>query len=193
MDGDQLARMAYLLVLLVAVGGWLVIEHRRRMGAMLRQIAAWGLIFLGLVAVYGLWNDIRTDLVPSQSIATDGQRIELPRGRDGHYYMTLDIGAVPVRFMVDTGASGVVLSNRDAQRLGIDRARLIYTSQARTANGVINTAQVTLRDVQLDGHEEGALRAWVGDGDLGLSLLGMEFLRRFARVEIAGDRLVLVR
>lgn len=193
MDGDLLARLGYLLLLLVAVGGYLLVEYRNRLGAMLRQAAAWGLILMGLIAVHGLWQDIRGGLVPSQSVAVDGQRIELPRAADGHYYMVLSIGGVPVRFMVDTGASNVVLSARDADRLGIERGRLVYTGTARTANGDIRTARVTLRDIRLDGHDEGRLTAVVGDGELGLSLLGMDFLRRFQRVEIAGDRLVLTR
>jgi aspartyl protease family protein len=193
MDGDDLARLGYLALLLAAVGGWVVVEYRRRLGFMLRQAAAWGLIFLGLIAVWGLWQDIRTDLLPGQSVAVDGQRIELPRAPDGHYYLGLEIGGVTVRFMVDTGASNVVLSNRDAERLGIDRSRVVYTGEARTANGVIRTARVMLRDVRLQGRDEGNLPAVVGDGDLGLSLLGMDYLRRFQRVEIAGNRLVLVR
>lgn len=196
MDGDELARLGYLMLLLAAIAGWFVVENRRRLGAMARQAAAWGLIFLGLIAVFGLWQDIGRHLLPQQAALVGpagASRIDLPRARDGHYYMTLEVGGVPVRFMVDTGASSVVLSNRDAERLGIDRSRLILTGEARTANGVIRTARVTLREVTLNGHPEGRVPAVVGDGDLGLSLLGMDFLRRFARVEIAADRLVLTR
>ena len=196
MDGDDLARLGYLTLLLAAVGGWFVVENRHRLGAITRQAAAWGLIFLGLIAVFGLWQDIGRQLMPRQAavLGPEGAaRIELPRARDGHYYMTLDIGGVPVRFMVDTGATSVVLSNRDAERLGIDRGRLVWTGEARTANGVIRTARITLRDVTLNGHPEGRVPAVVGDGDLGLSLLGMEYLGRFSRIEIASDRLVLTR
>ena len=40
-------------------------------------------------------------------------RIEVPRSNDGHYHLTLDVNGTPVDFMVDTGASGVVLSQNE--------------------------------------------------------------------------------
>ena len=32
MDGDTLARVAYLAIILVALGGWALVEFRQRMG-----------------------------------------------------------------------------------------------------------------------------------------------------------------
>ena len=57
---------------------------------------------------------------------------------------TLEINGTPVRFMVDTGASDIVLSRRDAERVGIDPAALGYLGRARTANGTVPTARVRL-------------------------------------------------
>lgn len=193
MDSLDFGRLAYLLLLGTALLGWLVVENRGRMGSMLRQGLAWGLIFLGVVAAYGLWSDIRTEVAPSQAILAEGERIEVPRAPDGHYYLTLEVGGVPVRFMIDTGATNVVLSDRDSARLGIDRDKLVFTGTARTANGTIRTARVTLEDVTLGGVPEGRLSAWVGDGRLETSLLGMDYLGRFSRVEIERNRLLLTR
>ena len=191
MTGDDFARLAYLLILGSAIAGWLVVESRGRMGQMARQALAWLLIFVGLAAAYGLWQDF----APSgqrQSFALDGSaQVVLNRAPDTHFYLTLDVTGTPVRFMVDTGATGIVLSDRDSDRLGIDRRSLAYLGEARTANGIIRTARVTLRDVRLDGASLGDLTAWVGDGPLGVSLLGMDFLNRFERVEMLRDRLVL--
>ena len=52
--------------------------------------------------------------------------------------------ARPVRFMVDTGASDIVLSRRDAERVGIEPGSLSYLGRARTANGAVATAPVRL-------------------------------------------------
>ena len=193
MDSDTFGRLAYLGLLGAAILGWLVVENRGRMGAMLRQGLAWGLIFLGVVAGYGLWSDIRTEVAPRQAVMAEGGRVEIPRAPDGHFYLTLYVNGTPVRFMIDTGATNVVLSGRDADRLGIDRNALAFTGEARTANGTIRTARVTLPEVTLDGRPEGRLAAWVGDGALDISLLGMEYLGRFERVEIARDRMILTR
>ena len=102
MDGETLARVGYLAIILVALGGWVLVEFRQRMGQALRMAMAWGLIFVGIIAGYGLWSDIRHDILPMQELAADGS-VEVPRAEDGHYYLTLTINGTAVPFMVDTG------------------------------------------------------------------------------------------
>ena len=192
MSGDDFARLAYLVVLGSAVIGWLVDESRGRLGQMARQSLAWLLIVVGLAAGYGLWKDFGLR-APDQAVLRQDGQIVVARAPDDHFYLTLDIDGTPVRFMVDTGASTVVLSDRDTDRLGIDRRGLAFFGSAQTANGTIRTARITLKDVRLDGEPLGDLPASVGDGPLGISLLGMDFLNRFEKVEMSRDRLVLTR
>jgi len=191
MDGDTTARLIYLGLLLAAVGGWIFAEFRGRMGFALRTAMAWGMIFLGVMAGYGLWQEMRTEVIPRQAVLEGGE-ITLPRAPDGHYYLTLDIAGTPLRFMVDTGATNVVLSRDDARTLGFDPDTLMYLGEARTANGVVRTARVELQDVRLGPYADESLRAFVNDGDMEGSLLGMDYLGRY-RIEIAGDRMVLRR
>lgn len=191
MDGDTLARVAYLGLLIVAVGGYLLVEYRGKLGQAARGFMAWGLIFVGVAAGYGLWTDMRTQLNPRQSVATSGA-IELPRAPDGHYYLTLEINGKPLEFLVDTGATNIVLSHNDAERLGLDLNDLVYLGSAQTANGVVRTARLTLTDVRLGPIRDEELTAFVTDGDMEESLLGMDYLGRF-RIEIAADRMILTR
>lgn len=189
MDGDTLARVGYLAIILVALGGWVMVEFRQRMGQALRMALAWGLIFVGVMAGYGLWSDIKRDVMPIQEVAADGA-VEVPRSADGHYYLTLTIDGTGVPFMVDTGASGMVLSARDAERLGIDLAGLDYRGQATTANGVVRTARVTLAEVELGPFRNAEFGAFVTEGELDQSLLGMDYLGQF-RMEFDGGKLIL--
>ena len=191
MDGDTIARLGYLGLLLAAVGGWVIVEYRQRMGQALRAAAAWGLIFIGAMAGFGLWQDIRTDISPSQMV-TDAGTVELPRAPDGHYYATLTINGTDVQFMADTGASTMVLSQDDARRLGIDPDSLIYLGEAMTATGPVRTARVTLDEVLLGPFSDQSFSAWVNDGEMDGSLLGMDYLGKF-RIEIAGDKMILHR
>lgn len=189
MDGETLARVAYLGLILVALGGWVMVEFRQRMGQALRMALAWGLIFVGMMAGYGLWSDIRRDIMPIQEVAQDGS-VEVPRAEDGHYYLTLMIDGTGVPFMVDTGASGMVLAAKDAARLGIDPASLNYFGQANTANGVVRTARVTLPLVELGPFRNERFQAFVTEGELDQSLLGMDYLGQF-RMEFSGGKLIL--
>jgi len=191
MDGDTTARVIYLGILIAAVGSYLLVEFRGRMGQMLRGLVSWGLIIVGLMAGYGLWNDMSVKIMPQQSVA-DGGEIVLPRAPDGHYYVTLLVDGQPIDFMVDTGASGVVLSREDAVRLGIDPEGLAYLGSAQTANGTVRTSRITLENVELGAYSDAKLRAFVTEGEMGGSLLGMEYLGRF-KIEIAGGEMILRR
>jgi len=192
MDGEDFARLGYLALLLAAIGGWVIVEYRGRMAQALRVAAAWGLIFLGVMAAYGLWNDIRGPKAIPDQILTDSGRVELPRAPDGHYYATLTVNGVDLRFMADTGASTMVLTQDDARAIGLDPDTLLYLGQAYTANGVVRTARVTLDSVAFGPFADSGVSAWVNEGEMDVSLLGMDYLGRF-RIEIAGDRMILGR
>lgn len=189
MDSETLARVAYLAIILAALGGWVMVEFRQRMGQALRMAMAWGLIFVGMVAGYGLWSDISRDGVPRQMV-TDAGGIEVPRAPDGHYYLEVRVNGTPLTFMVDTGASGMVLGMEDAERLGIAAESLEFRGEAMTANGVVRTAEVTLPLVELGPYRTEGFRAYVTEGEMPGSLLGMDYLGQF-RMEFDGGRLVL--
>ena len=190
MSGDDFGRLIYLGLLAVVVGGYFLLQNRTSLGKVAQQVAVWGLIFVGVAAGYGLWHDIVASNPQLARFSEDGQ-ITVPRAQDGHYYLTLTINQKPVDFMIDTGATDVVLTLRDAKAVGIETDGLSYLGQAQTANGTVRTARVRLQDVQLGKTDQGGLVAWVNEGDLDISLLGMTYLQRFARMEIAGDQMIL--
>lgn len=191
--GDQTASLIYLLLLGTAIALSHLVANRGNMGRVARQAALWGLIFLGTLAVIGLWPTIRDTVVPRQAVLQDGRQISVPMSADGHFYLTLDLNGVPVRFVVDTGASEVVLSAADAERIGIDTGALVYSGRAMTANGMVQTAPVRIGTVALGPIVEQAIPAVVNGGDLSESLLGMAFLDRFRRITIENGQMILTR
>lgn len=193
MDSDQIARLAYLVLLTAAIAGYFLLQNRQRLGQLAQQAAIWGLIFLGVIAGLGLWSDIRSTVMPRQAVFADQGKIEVPRGPDGHFYMTVKVNGAPLRFVVDTGASEVVLTKQDAAQLGFDPASLSYIGSASTANGTVSTAPVRLDTVTLGPFTDRNVRAWVNGGPMDMSLLGNSYLRRFGKIEITGDKLVLIR
>jgi aspartyl protease family protein len=192
MTSDQIANFAYLALMGTAVAGWFFVQNRDNLGKSLQQALLWGLIFLGTIAAVGLWSDIRSTVSPSQASLSAGV-IEVPRSFDGHYYLSLTINDAPIRFVVDTGATDMVLSLADAQSVGINTNTLRFDGSATTANGIVGTATVFLDTVQLDDILDRDFRASVNQGDLDTSLLGMGYLQRFSRIEIANNRLLLTR
>ncbi len=193
MPDIDIARLAYLGLLAAALIAMMLFRNRTRGALKLQYAGIWALIILGAIAAAGLWQDIRATVMPRQQVLAAQGRIELPRAPDGHYYVSVDINGVATRFVVDTGASGMVLTRRDAERAGIDVADLLYRGQASTANGPVRTAPVTLQSVAIGPFADRNLRAYVNEGEMTTSLLGMSYLQRFARLEISGGRMVLER
>ena len=65
--GDyEIGRFIYLAILLVAVGSWVFVQNRQSLGKTMQMFAVWGFIFLGVIASYGLWEDIRQTVRPQQ-------------------------------------------------------------------------------------------------------------------------------
>ena len=95
--------------------------------------------------------------------------------------------------MVDTGASSIALGPADARRVGLVPDDLAYIGTAMTANGQVRTAPVTLDEIAIGDIVDRNVRAWVIGADLDGSLLGMSYLRTFARVSFEGDLLILER
>ena len=191
MDGDLMARIGYLTLLLIAVGGWAFAEFRGRMGQALRMATAWGMIVLGLVAGYGIWNDISQNLRPRAAVTAQGT-ISIPRAPDGHYYLTVTVNDVDIDFLIDTGATNVVLNDRDARRIGIDPATLAFSATAQTANGPVQISHVTLDRVAIGPYADSRVSAWVSQGETEISLLGMSYLSRYD-LQISGGTMTLSR
>ncbi len=193
MSSLELGNLAYLVLLGAVLVFWLFVQNRQTLGKTAQTAAAWGLIFLGTIAAVGLWDDIRQTVAPQQAVFADAGRIELPRAPDGHYYVTLDLNGAPVRFVVDTGASSIVLTRADARAAGLDMQGLSFLSQAMTANGPVQTAPVEIARLNLGPFSDTGVRAYVNDGEMEQSLLGMTYLQRFDRLEISGGKMILER
>jgi len=121
-----------------------------------------------------------------------GGDIVLRRSRDGHFYARLGINGVDIPFVVDTGATHMVLSKADAAKAGIDPDSLVYIGRANTANGQVRTARIRLDEVAFGERIDQRVPATVNGGELTTSLLGMSYLDRFSRIEIERDNLRLV-
>lgn len=190
----ETSRLIYLILLLLMVAGWFYMQNRQGLNKSLQQIAVWGMIFIGAAAGYGLWGDItRNSGIPRQSYETGTGAVTIPRSADGHYYLTALVNGEAIRFVVDTGATDMVLTRQDAERAGLSPETLNYLGRAKTANGEVRTAYVRLSEVQLGEVRDFDVPAVVNDGEMPQSLLGMGYLQRWGRIEIANNELILKR
>ncbi len=95
------------------------------------------------------------------------------------YVVVGSINGYPVDFIVDTGATLVSMSGREAKRLGIDFRVTGRRGQSSTASGIAEIFTVTLDRVKVGDIELRNVRGAVHDGDFPpATLLGMSFLSR---------------
>ena len=193
LTSDDQAVLVYLVLILLVVGGSMVISSRGRLNTTLQQAAIWGLIFVGAVGAYSLKDRIEASLYPERALISERGTIMFNRARDGHFYAEVEVNGKKIEFVIDTGATHIVLSQKDAAHIGYPVGDLIYSGRANTANGVVPMARITLDSLALGRFNDRNIAATVNGGELATSLLGMRYLERFRKIEIAGSRLTLTR
>jgi aspartyl protease family protein len=99
----------------------------------------------------------------------------LKRGLDGHYRAEALINGEKVDVLVDTGATGVAISQSVADKLNLKSLSAVRTN---TANGTAVGYMVRLSSVKLGGVEASNVSAMIAPGLEGDVLLGMSFLAR---------------
>jgi aspartyl protease family protein len=202
LDNDQTIRALYLLALLAFLLGGFGYWRRMRVSA-LGHLAIWALMIVALISVYAyrapllrLAAPVLQELDPSRVVeitSPDGAReLVIRRGPDGHFHLDADVNGVPVRFLVDTGASSTVLTEADAVRSGIDPAALRFNRPVQTANGTAFFAGARLESLEIGPYRFRDVPIGImPENTLGISLLGMSTINRFGGWRIEGDRMVL--
>jgi aspartyl protease family protein len=193
MTTDDKAYAFYLILLLVVVGSSFLFSRRGNLNQTVQQVLIWILIFVGVIIAYGFGDVLKSQLFPSSFVQNGTGSVTLTRANDGHFYATLDVNGRDIEFVIDTGATAIVLSKNDAQHIGIDTNNLNYLGSAQTANGTVSTAFVNLGVVKLGDILDYDLPASVNGGVLSSSLLGMDYLNLFSEFKINGKLLTLTR
>jgi aspartyl protease family protein len=128
---------------------------------------------------------------PQQS-SVGQHKMELTSGRDGHFRVDARVGGRHIDFMVDTGASLVILRETDAANVGLHPMPRDYTAIVSTANGRIKAAPAKLERIEVGDITVFDVPALVlPDEALSQNLLGVSFLSRLRRYEYADGRMVL--
>jgi aspartyl protease family protein len=110
--------------------------------------------------------------------------------RQGHVLLSGAVNGSSVRFIVDTGATMVVLTPSDATAAGLDGSQLVYNVRTSTANGAGRAAAVTLREIRIGQFSVYDVPAFVVE-NVPMSLLGQSFLTRLSSYEMRDGALTL--
>ena len=206
--GDATGRMIYAAVLgtfaiflAISIAG----DYRGRWGSAFKHAAIWIGLGIALVGGYAYRDDMKIVtsriageiLPPGQAVTVEsdvaGERaVRLRKRPDGHFVARASVQGNALGFLVDTGASTVVLTATDAATAGVDVNALSYNVAVETANGTAYVAPVRLRSIAIGPIEVLDVEAMVAKpGSLKENLLGMSFLKRLRSYEVSGEFLTL--
>ena len=201
-DNEDFGRMVVTLPILLMISAGILVG-RRSLGQSLRQMAIWVLIALALVTGYLYRGDFRSigervlaGLMPGRAVTVttaDGRaEVVLHKALGGHFETSVEIGAVSVPVLIDTGASSVALRYEDAMSMGIDPGDLSFTRTVLTANGRASAAPLRIPEIRLGPIVRTGVEAVVlEEGLLDQSLLGISFLSTLSSMQMQTDELRL--
>lgn len=198
LDHGDWQNFIYLGLVLTVLVGSLLSRRDLPFSKIFKYLAIWAAVAIAAIIVYSYrfeFSDVKSrflrEINPSAVQVNAEGELVISLSQDGHFYMDLKINGVPMRFMVDTGASDIVISIKDAKRLGIDPTKLTFNRSYQTANGISWGAYVNLSEIEIGNAKFHNVGASVNNADMGTPLLGMSFLRQFEKYEFYRDKLVL--
>ncbi len=181
-------------IILFIFGGAAAFWSRSSLMRLAKFAGLWIIIICGIATFYLYRSDLGTrfmSAIDPMGVTTTNEGMLVHRSQDGHFWLRGRMNGVKVNFMVDTGASNVVLSPDDAQRVGINTGLLDFSGRATTANGEVRYARATVRELGLGDAVFYDVPVTVNGAEMHGSLLGMSVLQHFASIEFRGDMLIL--
>lgn len=165
---------------------------------LLKNILIWIGIFLSLAIIYSYRYNLKSgyekvigNLLPSHPISINEKEVRIHKSANGHYQALGYVNGHKIQFLVDTGASAVVLTKKDAMRAGIKVDQLNYNIVISTANGTNNVAFIKLKQLKIGNIVMEDVKTFVSKKGLNSSLLGMSFLNRLNSFKFKNDELIL--
>lgn len=120
---------------------------------------------------------IGENVASQRSAETSASVIHLNADQQGHFSADGAINGVPMKFLLDTGATVIAMDRNQARRAGVDLSRA-EAMRVQTANGVVRAWRVRLASVKLGSVTQANVEAAVMDAEMPQVLLGMSFLNR---------------
>lgn len=206
-EGDSILGMEpAMFASLVSAGAFAVLAlswgtstFRGRWLSALRDLLLWLMLLFGLLAGYAyrfelqdVVNRVLAEVAPGYVVVARGGEVTIARSLNGSFTLAGRINGKNARFIFDTGASAVVLTDATARAVGINPDALAFSVAVSTANGRTMAARIRLDRLDIGSITETRVEALVTKpGALFENLLGMSFLERLASYEVRDNRLIM--
>lgn len=193
MTNDMMLGSLYLLMAIMLVLGGLM-TRREPWARKLTLALAWIAIFGGGFIIFTFRDElgyfaqrIRSEVTGAAVV--QGKRLRIPQAIDGHFYVDAEINGVPIRFLVDSGATVTTIGRQTARQARIEisdrRDQIVLTG-----NGTVEVARATADTLDISSIQRRNITLHIADRE-DLNVLGMNFLSSLSRWGVEGRWLVL--
>ena len=175
-------------------------KYKGQSSQALRHAALWLAMVVVLIGGYAfrpeltfVKNRMVSVLLPGRAIDKGGGTVVITKNsQDDHFSIDGLINTQSTSFILDTGASTVVLTYDTAKRLGLLAGEESYTQIVSTANGLTKVAPIRIGELRIGSLVLQDVKASVArQGELDVNLLGMSFLSRLKSYSVESDQLTM--
>ena len=118
--------LVHYVVWLIVIIASAIVHFQKNVGKAVRYATLWVLIGSLLFVGYNLRDEfkdfgarLKAELIPHSGRQSTDQ-IEFKAQMGGHFVIEAKVDGFEIRFLVDTGASDVILTPRDAKKIGFE-------------------------------------------------------------------------
>lgn len=196
MNEDRALDLVWVIGAIILVGSALA-ARRVPFARAWRMGLAWILIFGALFLLFAFKDDlgiVRQRLyaaIHPEAGVISGETLRVPMSDDGHFWVRGTVNGVEQRFLVDSGATTVVLSDDAARESNIDPDDDGFATLIRTANGTVGASRVRIARLTVGPVERKDIVAVTAPEFGEVNVLGMNFLSTLSGWGVEGRTLVL--
>jgi aspartyl protease family protein len=190
---DWMLGSLYLLMALMLVAGSLI-ARRERFAKLMTFVLAWVAIFGAGFVLFTFRDDLgyvaqRLRAEANGEPVVEGQQVRIPMAIDGHFWVEASLNGVPVKFLVDSGATMTTIGRATAEAAGVT-VSANRTQVVRTGNGMLRVSTGRADNLAIGPIERSSVGLHVTENE-DLNVLGMNYLSTMNRWGVEGRWLIL--
>ena len=165
---------------------------------LMKYLSIWLIIFIIIIIGYSYKSNFQdlgyrliANIIPSLGASNKDGSMSFFANDRGHFQISALVNDKKIDFLVDTGATFVSLTKKDATKIGINIDSLQFNLPTNTANGQTFVAYVKIDSIKIGNITVKNVQGTVSHSLLDKSLLGMSFLSKLSNFTITNEVLTI--
>lgn len=194
---DQNINLIFAIGALVLVASALF-SRRLGLGEIIRTALAWVAIFAVFIVgfsyqheILAVWNRVAGEVTGTNDQRVVGDTLRIRQSADGHFWANATVNDLPVRFLIDSGATTTAMTLRTAKTAGIEISNSPFPVILSTANGSVEAQRGLIQSLQIGSMVAKDLPVVVAEEFGEANVIGMNFLSQLKSWRVEGREMIM--